>query len=110
MLAQSLAEDQFAPMLQRLLSAVGAEPIFSGAVRRDVSVSIGACRLQGTNADLLLPWQRALLLTDLALYAAKSSGRNRGVGIPLWTAQILITCRWRLPTVLSRHSHVAGCN
>lgn len=88
-LAQSLAEDQFAPMLQRLLSAVGAEPISSGAVRRDVSVSIGACRLQGTNADLLLPWQRALLLTDLALYAAKSSGRNRGVGIPLWTAQIL---------------------
>lgn len=88
-LAHALGEDQFAPMLQRLLMVVASSPIDSGEMRRDVTVSIGACRLEGSVAGLVLPWQRALVLTDLALYGAKHSGRNMAVGIADWSAQIL---------------------
>ena len=88
-LAKALDEDQFLPMLQRLLNAVAAKTVRGEPERPAITVSIGGCRMRGSVVELVLPWQRALVMADLALYEAKGSGRNAAVGIVEWSARIL---------------------
>ncbi len=69
-------------LARRLIHAVGATPVPLGdadAIAVTVSVGYGAFPLApGAQA---MGWERALNLADMALYTAKSQGRNRAVGI-----------------------------
>lgn len=66
----------------RVLQAVGAEPVplpDHRALR--VTVSVGYGRFPLPPAQLPMSLERAINLTDMALYTAKNQGRNCAVGI-----------------------------
>ena len=69
----------------RLLRSVSDTPVITaapaGAVAVTVSIGYGAFPLDGAGGCGSLSWERALNLADMALYTAKSQGRNRAVGI-----------------------------
>ena len=66
-------------MSRRLLNAVDSEPVASTAGALKVSVSIGIAVLPLRVEGRALSIERALIVADRALYAAKNSGRNRAV-------------------------------
>ncbi len=71
----------------RLLRSVGATPIavegVAGGLAVTASIGYGAFPLAGST----LSCERALNLADMALYTAKSQGRNRAIGIAGLQAQ-----------------------
>ncbi len=66
----SLAEPELAAKIAERIRRAVAE---SSWAKREVTVSIGICSLQGSNVDERALFQRA----DAALYRAKDAGRNR---------------------------------
>jgi diguanylate cyclase (GGDEF)-like protein len=72
------ALDAFA---ERLLRAVAAEPVHCSDSALRVTVSIGHGHFPLAPSGLRLTWERAVNFVDMALYTAKSLGRNRAVGI-----------------------------
>ena len=81
-LAPSLRTSHVQVLVDRLLLAVGEQPVVlaTGESLR-VTISIGFGCFPLPPSGLTLPWERAINWADLALYAAKHRGRNRGVGI-----------------------------
>jgi diguanylate cyclase (GGDEF)-like protein len=69
------------PFAERLLRAVGGAEVKAGGRPLQVTVSIGFARFPLLPSLPPLNWERALNFVDMALYTAKSLGRNRAVGI-----------------------------
>ena len=69
-------------MVERLLYAVCAEPVPVGQLSIPVTLTAGFISLpfSGLN-ESQCGWERAIQLTDLALYAGKQNGRNRAIGL-----------------------------
>jgi diguanylate cyclase (GGDEF)-like protein len=66
---------------QRILSGISAVQIVHGGHTISVNVSIGFAPFPLTCGALVLPWERAVNMVDMALYLAKSHGRNRAYGL-----------------------------
>ncbi|MEW6706380.1 MAG: GGDEF domain-containing protein [Pseudomonadota bacterium] len=79
--APRLGIDALQAMAERLLRAVGATAMQAAGGTLRVTVSIGHALFPLPPARPSLHWERALNLVDMALYTAKSLGRNRAVGI-----------------------------
>ncbi len=77
--AQALAE--------RVLHAVGSEPVRVGRGQLRVTASVGHVAAPLAPARLPITLERAINLADMALYMAKGQGRNRSVGIAAVTAR-----------------------
>jgi diguanylate cyclase (GGDEF)-like protein len=66
---------------RRLLTGVAAQRIECQGSRLSATVSIGFAPFPLAPAGQALPWERAVNLVDMALYLAKSHGRNRAYGV-----------------------------
>lgn len=66
---------------QRILAGVGAIRIAHQDSTLSVNVSIGFAPFPLAVGGQMLPWERAVNLVDMALYLAKSHGRNRAYGV-----------------------------
>lgn len=66
---------------QRILSGISAVAVVHGEHRLAVNVSIGFAPFPLSCGGLVLPWERAVNMVDMALYMAKSHGRNRAYGV-----------------------------
>jgi diguanylate cyclase (GGDEF)-like protein len=66
---------------RRLLTEISAHTIGYQDARISVNVSIGFAPFPLSPGAHPLPWERAVNLVDMALYLAKSHGRNRAYGV-----------------------------
>ena len=65
----------------RLLAGIAARPLMHQGAVIPVTVSIGYAPFPMPRAGAGLGWERMLHLVDMALYMAKSHGRNRAYGL-----------------------------
>jgi len=74
--------ERVVPVLERALCIVSETPVEFGNQAVAVSISAGYILqpLPGV-VDINLSWEKVLHLSDLALYMAKSGGRNQAIGI-----------------------------
>jgi diguanylate cyclase (GGDEF)-like protein len=80
-LVRSLPQEHVEAMAERLLAAVGIEPVRHGQQTIAVTASIGFATFPLGPERQALPWERAIDLVDTALYLAKAHGRNRAYGV-----------------------------
>jgi len=73
--------DSIDEIAARILQAVSAQAITVDEHVIRTTVSIGYMGLPLPNASVAVSWDRALRLIDMALYIAKTGGRNRAYGI-----------------------------
>ncbi|MFC0253349.1 tetratricopeptide repeat-containing diguanylate cyclase [Massilia consociata] len=66
---------------QRILSGISATTIQHGGQTLSVNVSIGFAPFPLSCGGVVLPWERAVNVVDMALYLAKAHGRNRAYGV-----------------------------
>lgn len=66
---------------QRILAGVSAVRIAHGGQTLGVNVSIGFAPFPLCCGGLVLSWERAVNVVDMALYLAKGHGRNRAYGV-----------------------------
>jgi len=85
-LAPRAAPEQAEQMAARVLRILGQAPIAAGAQLLRATASIGYGRFPLPPYNGAVPWEQAINLADMALYIAKSQGRNRAVGITSTTA------------------------
>jgi diguanylate cyclase (GGDEF)-like protein len=76
-----LPQGEVEALAERLLLAIGGEPVSLGAQRITVTASIGFAVFPIEPARLPLSWERAIDLVDTAMYLAKAHGRNRAYGV-----------------------------
>ncbi|MCV2370634.1 GGDEF domain-containing protein [Roseateles oligotrophus] len=79
--APDVSLDHLAQLAERILQGVGAEPIKTEGGPLRVTVSIGFAHFPLPPSKLELQWEQAVNWADMALYTAKSRGRNRAMGI-----------------------------
>jgi diguanylate cyclase (GGDEF)-like protein len=79
--APRLGAEALAPLAERLLKAIGDTPVPVDGKALRVTASIGHARFPLPPAQLAQTWEHAVNFVDMALYTAKSLGRNRAVGI-----------------------------
>ena len=73
---------QSAGLVERLLQAVGAEPIVAGDKEIQVTVTAGFIALPFSDVpESAFGWEKVLQIADMALYLGKAHGRNRAYGI-----------------------------
>ncbi|MDC8770169.1 diguanylate cyclase [Roseateles albus] len=68
-------------LAERILRGVGGQPINTDSGPLRVTVSIGFAHFPLPPSKLALQWEQAVNWADMALYTAKSRGRNRAMGI-----------------------------
>jgi len=66
---------------QRILNGIASIRVPYGEGELTVNVSIGYAPFPIVVGKQALPWERAVNLVDMALYLAKSHGRNRAYGV-----------------------------
>ncbi|WP_429205517.1 tetratricopeptide repeat-containing diguanylate cyclase [Massilia sp. UYP11] len=66
---------------ERILAGIGATVINHGGTALSVNVSIGYAPFPLSVGKQRLAWERVVNLVDMALYLAKSHGRNRAYGV-----------------------------
>ncbi|MBB3296008.1 diguanylate cyclase (GGDEF)-like protein [Mitsuaria sp. BK045] len=79
--ARNVAPDQLQLLAERILFIVGEQPVQTAAGALRVTCSIGFAHFPLPPAQLALHWEQAVNWADMALYTAKSQGRNRARGI-----------------------------
>jgi diguanylate cyclase (GGDEF)-like protein len=84
-LAGPLGTEQADQLAARILSSVGGTPVLIGRDAGDaaiwVTASIGYACFPLPPYSVPVQWEQAINLADMALYTAKSQGRNRAVGL-----------------------------
>jgi diguanylate cyclase (GGDEF)-like protein len=80
-LAHGCSPDQAVALARRLLERLAGSRVATAAGDLSVSASIGICMTRLHPQGEVLDWEHAVRLADLALYAAKSRGRNRCVAV-----------------------------
>jgi diguanylate cyclase (GGDEF)-like protein len=78
---RDLPAEQVEALAERLLAAVGGEPVPHGRQRIAVTASIGFATFPLRPQLTPLRWERAVDLVDTAMYLAKAHGRNRAYGV-----------------------------
>ncbi len=73
--------DSIDDIAARILNAVSAQAIAVDEHVIRTTVSIGYMGMPLPNATVAVSWDKAIRLVDMALYIAKSRGRNRAYGI-----------------------------
>ena len=66
---------------ERILTGIGATVVDHGGMALSVNVSIGYAPFPLSVGEQNLAWERVVNLVDMALYLAKSHGRNRAYGV-----------------------------
>lgn len=79
--AADVSPEQLAVLAERILQVVSSEPVATGDGALRVTVSVGFAHFPLPPARLALHWEQAVNWADMALYSAKSRGRNRAMGI-----------------------------
>jgi diguanylate cyclase (GGDEF)-like protein len=79
--APALTADAIDAFAGRLLHAIGDAPVTALGEPLRITASVGHAHFPLAPAQLPLGWERAVNLIDMALYTAKSLGRNRAAGI-----------------------------
>lgn len=80
--ARQLGNSDPATLADRLRTAVESRPFeLEGGVALSLTVSVGFCPFPLGNRLPTMAWDKAVMLADRALYAAKRSGRNRWIGL-----------------------------
>ncbi|MEJ6007094.1 GGDEF domain-containing protein [Paucibacter sp. AS339] len=79
--APDVGQEQLAQLAERVLNGVGGTPVATEDGPLRVTVSIGFAHFPLPPSKLTLPWEQAVNWADMALYTAKSQGRNRAMGI-----------------------------
>lgn len=80
-LALKVPAAQAEQLAARVLKMIGERPVMVDGRPVAITVSIGYARFPLPPHVLPLGWEQAINLTDMALYTAKSQGRNQSVGI-----------------------------
>ncbi len=78
---RSLPAEQVEMLAERLLAAIGGQPVVHGHAVVPVTASIGFATFPLLPAREPIPWERAVDVVDTALYLAKAHGRNRAYGV-----------------------------
>ncbi|MDZ7813605.1 MAG: GGDEF domain-containing protein [Ideonella sp.] len=73
--------ERTADVAQAVLMAIGERPVMLPSVSLRVTASIGFGTYPLPAAALQVAWEQALNLADMALYMAKSQGRNQALGL-----------------------------
>jgi diguanylate cyclase (GGDEF)-like protein len=79
--AHAVQPDQLQLLAERILFSVGERPVPTAAGALRVTCSIGFAHFPLPPSLLALHWEQAVNWADMALYTAKSQGRNRARGI-----------------------------
>ncbi len=79
--APAVAQDQLQRMAERILMTVAGEPVATEDGPLRITCSIGFAHFPLAPSQLPLHWEQAVNWADMALYTAKSQGRNRARGI-----------------------------
>jgi len=77
----SMSPAEVEALADRLLDAIGREPVRLGRESVAVTASIGFATFPLQPARRALAWERAIDLVDTAMYLAKAHGRNRAYGV-----------------------------
>jgi diguanylate cyclase (GGDEF)-like protein len=77
----AMPADEVEALAQRLLAAIGREPVLLGQVPIAVTASIGFATFPLQPLRRALTWEKAIDLVDTAMYLAKAHGRNRAYGV-----------------------------
>ena len=78
---RAMPADEVETLAERLLGAIGREPVQLGREAVAVTASIGFATFPLQPARHALAWERAIDLVDTAMYLAKAHGRNRAYGV-----------------------------
>lgn len=79
--APTVSADQLELLARRVLSKVSESPVQLETGALDISISIGFASFPLPPHRVPLSWEQAVNLADMALYTAKTQGRNRAIGI-----------------------------
>lgn len=87
---------QSAGLVERLLQAVGAEPIMAVDEEIQVTMTAGFISLPFSDVpESVFGWEKVLQIADMALYLGKANGRNRAYGI----SRLLVPSEVALPVL-----------
>lgn len=80
--ARQMGTSDPATLAERLRRCVESKPFpIDGGLQLSLTLSVGFCPFPLSNRLPTMPWDKAVMLADRALYAAKRSGRNRWIGL-----------------------------
>ncbi len=87
---------QISGLVDRVLRAIGAEPIQVGELQIPVTITAGFISLPFSGVpENVCGWEKTLQMADMALYLGKAHGRNRAYGM----ASLLVPYEQAIPVL-----------